>query len=56
MIDPDFGEVQCDKCTKAEPAASEPRAETAGWLVDRAVQPHKHFCPACVAGFESRRS
>jgi hypothetical protein len=56
MIDPDFGEVQCDKCMKAEPAPSEPRAEVAGWLVDRSVEPHKHFCPACVAGFESRRS
>src|ERR1019366_7703814 len=56
MIDPDFGEVQCDKCMKAESAPSEPRAEEAGWLVDRSIEPHKHFCPACVAGFQSRRS
>jgi hypothetical protein len=39
--------IVCDKCKTSE-TASEESADVEGWIIDRNVTPHKHFCPHCM--------
>ena len=46
VTEPD-GIIDCDKCGASSETSDEQAVEAGGWLIDRSVTPHKHFCPEC---------